>query len=159
VQPSRPRTTHRSESLATAVGDSKPVAALRARARALGVLDEKLRQKLPSPLREQVQLADLRDGRLVFLAPTPAWASRLRMAGNTLLEAAHDLGAEAVSVVVKVVPPLPETEVTVTAKPLSRTAADHLRKAAQSLSDQELKALFLNLASIADETSPPGAPK
>ena len=155
MQPSRPRQTRRSETAARAVGDLKPVAALRERARALAVLDERLRLVLPSPLREQVRLADLRDGRIVFLAPTPAWASRLRQVQSTLLEAARGLGAEAGSVVVKVVPPLPESTQAVTAKPLSRAAADHLRKAAQSLSDHEMKALFLNLASIADETSSP----
>ncbi|MBB6185420.1 DciA family protein [Oleiagrimonas soli] len=137
------------------MGDCKPVAALRERAQALIALDERLRQTLPSPLREQVRLADLRDGRIVFLAPTPAWASRLRTCQGELLAAAHKLGAQASSVVVKVAPLLPEPEEPVVTKPLPHAAAEHLRKAAQSLSDHELKALFLNLASVAEQSSSP----
>jgi hypothetical protein len=156
VQPPRQRSAFRIHTkTAKVVGDCKPVAALRERARAWTALDERLRQTLPSPLREQVRLADLRDDRIVFLAPTPAWASRLRMSQGDLLAAAHNLGAKASSVVVKVAPLLPEPEEPVAAKPLPRAAADHLRKAAQSLSDHELKALFLSLASVAEDSSSP----
>jgi hypothetical protein len=142
------------------VGECKPVIALRDRARVLAALDEQLRQMLPSPLREQVRLADLRDGRIVFLAPTPAWATRLRTAQNELLAAAHHLGAQAHTVVVKVAPPtVSPPEYTISAKPLPHAAANHLRKAAKSLSDHELKALFLELASLAEDSCSPQEPK
>src|ERR1700761_9728454 len=79
-----------------------PVTALAKRAGELEALDRALRQTLPSPLREQVRFADLRDGRLVFLAPSPAWASRLRLHQAQILEAARAIGTRASSVAVKV---------------------------------------------------------
>ncbi len=152
--PSRPPrpSLGRRDSTAKAVGDCSPVASLREHARALAALDARLRQSLPAPLREQVRLADLRAERLVFITPTPALASRLRSHGDDLLAAAHLMGAQARAVVVKVASiPTTDTDAPVRAKPLPHAAADHLRKAAQSLSDHELKALFLKLASCADD--------
>jgi hypothetical protein len=144
---------------AKAVGDCKPVASLRDRACALAALDLRLRRTLPEPLQDQVRLADLRDGRIVFLAPTPAMAARLRTCRDDLLATAHVLGAQADTVVVKVAPIPTDTYQPARAKPLPGAAADHLRKAAQSLSDHELKALFLNLASLADGTSSTREPR
>jgi hypothetical protein len=135
------------------------VASLRDRARALAALDLRLRRTLPASLRDQVRLADLRDGRIVFLAPTPAMAARLRTCQSDLLATAHLLGAKAGTVVVKVASIPTDSYEPVRAKPLPRTAADHLRKAAQSLSDHELKALFLKLASLAGDEPPPQGPQ
>src|ERR1700754_2544996 len=87
-----------------------PVASLAQKARELDQLDRKLRATLPSPLCDQVRFADLRDGRLVFLAPSSAWASRVRLYQTQILEAARALGASAHSVAVKVAP-LPPVEV------------------------------------------------
>lgn len=127
-----------------------PVAALAKRAGELEALDRALRQTLPSPLREQVRFANLRDGRLVFLAPSPAWASRLRLSQAQILSAAHALGVHANVVTVKVAPlPPTQTEPDRT-KPLSAAAANHLKAAAASTSDPELRELFLELASVAD---------
>lgn len=137
------------------MGECGPVAALKARAQVLKELDERLRQTLPPPLRGQVRLADLRDGRIVFLAPSPAWASKLRMLQNEILANARSFGAHAGSVVVKVAPPPPEPKEPEPAKPLSHTAAHHLRSAARFLSDPELRALFLELASFAEHSSSP----
>lgn len=151
----RPRPSSRQRpSTAKAVGECTPVASLRDRARALAALDLRLRRSLPAPLRDQVRLADLRDGRIVFLAPTPAMAARLGTCRADLLATAHMLGAQAEAVVVKVASIPEDTYVPVRTKPLPRTAADHLRKAAQSLTDHELKALFLKLASLAGDAPP-----
>ena len=140
---------------AKAVGDLTPVSSLRDRASALAALDQRLRQALPPPLREQVRLADLRGERLVFLAPTPATAARLRACREDLLATAQVLGIRTRDVTVKVAQLPDDTYVPPKAKPLPRAAADHLRKTAHSLSDHELKALFLNLASLAgDDTAP-----
>jgi hypothetical protein len=142
-------------STAKAVGESAPVSSLRERTSALAALDGRLRQALPSPLREQVRVADLRGERLVFLASTSASAARLRACREDLLAAAHELGIRIGDVVVKVAALPHDTYVPPKAKPLPHAAADHLRKAASSLSDHELKALFLNLASLAgDDTAP-----
>jgi len=140
---------------AKVVGECTPVSSLRERARALAALDVRLRQALPPPLREQVRLADLRGGRLVFLAPTPATAARLRACREDLLAAAQVLGIRIREIAVKVARLPDDTYVPPKAKPLPHAAADHLRKAAHSLSDHELKALFLNLASLAGDDATP----
>lgn len=155
--PSKPRrrATHGPKSAA----DCGPIASLAARARELDGLDRRLRQSLPAVIREQVRLADVRDGRLVFLAPTPAWASRLRLSQASLLDTAQALGTRAQSVVVKVAPLPPAPAEPAYGKPLSAAAAVHLRSAASALSDPELRDLFLSLASVAESSSSPhGSP-
>ena len=125
-------------------------ATLARKASALEALDRALRQTLPSPLREQVRFADLRNDRLVFLASSPAWASRLRLMQTQILATARAIGTCASSVTVKVAPQPPTEIVPDRSKPLSPAAASHLRAAATSTTDPELRELFLELASIAE---------
>ncbi|NID15897.1 DUF721 domain-containing protein [Luteibacter yeojuensis] len=132
------------------VGEFGPVASLAQRARELDRLDRQLRATLPSPLCDQIRFADLRDGRLVFLAPSSAWASRVRLYQAQILDAARAIGASAHSVAVKVAPLPPEEVIPDRHKPLSASAARHLRVAAASLSDPTLRDLFLYLASQAE---------
>jgi hypothetical protein len=132
------------------IADVGPVAKLAHRARELDMLDRQLRATLPVPLRDHVRLADLRDGRLVFLAPSSAWASRVRLYQAQILEAARAIGAQAHSVAVKVAPLPVEPPGPDPLKPLSAGAARHLRAAAASLSDPTLRDLFLGLASVAE---------
>ncbi len=129
-------------------------ATLARKAHVLEALDRALRQTLPSPLREQVRFANLRNERLVFLASSPAWASRLRLMQTQILAAAHAIGTCASSVTVKVVPQPPAASAPARPKPLSPAAATHLRATAPSLSDPELRALFLELASLAETLDP-----
>jgi hypothetical protein len=131
-------------------------ATLARKAGALEALDRALRQTLPSPLREQVRFADLRNDRLVFLASSPAWASRLRLMQTQILATARAIGTCASSVTVKVAPQPPVVTEPDRSKPLSLAAASHLRAAAASISDPELRVLFLELASLA-ETADSGA--
>lgn len=127
------------------------VAELAAQARKRDDLDQRLRQSLPPPLNQQIHLADLRDGRAVVLAPSPAWAARVRMATAQILAALRALGAQADSVVVKIVPaPLSKPESVAASMPLSRATAQHLRSAAKAVADPELRALFLEMASFAE---------
>lgn len=130
-----------------------PVAALAKKAGKLEALDRALRQTLPTPLREQVRFANLRGESLVFLASSPAWASRLRLQQAQILVAARAIGANAGSVIVKVAPLPPPDPQPEQSKPLSAAAALHLKAAAKSIPDAELKALFLELASVADITN------
>ncbi|MGH8158474.1 MAG: DciA family protein [Rhodanobacter sp.] len=130
--------------------DCGSFATLAKKAGALEALDRALRQTLPSPLREQVRFADLRHDRLVFLASSPAWASRLRLMQTQILATARAIGTCASSVTVKVAPQPPATIVPDRSKPLSPAAAHHLRAAAASLTDPELRVLFLELASLAE---------
>jgi hypothetical protein len=136
----------------------KPVAecialdALADRARALDALDERLRHLLPAAVARETRLADVRNGRIVFLASSPTWASRIRLYQSALLaEARTALGGSVERFAVKVaplstVPPDPTKP-----KPLSAATARHLRATANTLSDPELRALYLQLASIATD--------
>ncbi|MEO7067805.1 MAG: DUF721 domain-containing protein [Rhodanobacter sp.] len=137
-----------------ALADCGSFAALAQKAGALEALDRALRQTLPSPLREQVQFADLRNDRLVFLASSPAWASRLRLMQTQILSSARAIGACASLVTVKVVTPPPVVAAPNRVKPLSPAAATQLRAAAASSPDAEWQELFLRLASLADATKP-----
>ena len=137
-----------------ALVDCGSFAALAQKASALEALDRALRQTLPSPLREQVQFADLRNDRLVFLASSPAWASRLRLMQTQILASARAIGTCASSVTVKVVTPKPVVTTPDRAKPLSPAAATQLRAAAASSSDTEWQELFLHLASLAETAEP-----
>lgn len=121
-------------------------AALARRAGELDALDRALRQVLSQPLREQVRFAQRRGDRLVFLATTPAWASRLRLQQTPILAAARAIGVKAAAVLVKVAPLPPVPAWTASSKPLAAAARRHLRAAATSTQDPELRALFLALA-------------
>lgn len=132
------------------LADCGSFASLARKAGELDALDRALRQTLPTPLREQVRFAHLRNGRLVFLASSPAWAARLRLMQTQILATARAIGTCAGSVTVKVAPPLPVATQPDRSKPLSPAAAVHLKAAAASITDPELKGLFLDLASIAE---------
>ncbi|MGB3382860.1 MAG: DciA family protein, partial [Rhodanobacter sp.] len=70
-----PATSRRRDNGPKSLADCGSFASLARKADALEALDRALRQTLPSPLREQVRFANLRNNRLVFLASSPAWAS------------------------------------------------------------------------------------
>ena len=121
---------------------------------ALDALDLRLRRLLPVSTARETRLADVRNGRVVFLASSPTWASRLRLHQITILaEARAALGGGVERFAVKVaplptVPPEPTKP-----KPLSAATARHLMATATILSDPELQALYRKLASIADGES------
>lgn len=145
---SRPRGPH-------ALAACGSFATLANRATALDALDRALRQTLPLPLRDQVRFANLRGGRLLFLASTPAWATRLRLLQAQVLATARALDIRAESLGVKV-SPLPRIEMEPErTRTLSPAAAAHLRAAAAAATDPEWQELFGRLASLAkpDEAS------
>src|SRR6185437_8202513 len=72
-----------------ALGACGSFATLAGKATALDALDRALRQTLPMPLRDEVRFANLRGGRLLFLASTPAWATRLRLLQAQILATAR----------------------------------------------------------------------
>ncbi|UXI67709.1 DUF721 domain-containing protein [Tahibacter amnicola] len=151
MQAKKPASARRSTDGLKAIGETSPVAALIERARALEALDLRLRLTLPPAIRPHCCLADARSGRVVFLANTSTWAAKLRLHQAPILaEAQKALGKPFKTFTVKVaplpsVPPEPSRR-----KPLSRTTAEHLSKAAVTLADPELRALFLRMASLAE---------
>lgn len=107
---------------------------------------------LPTPLRDHVWHAGLRNDRVLLLVESPAWATRARMDQGRILAAVHSLGLAATSVTAKVVPlPVPPVE-SATLRTLSPHAAETIRAAASAIADPELRALFLELAN--QSTSP-----
>jgi hypothetical protein len=141
-------------STAKPVGESGPVTALLARARALDALDRQLRQPLPEALRRQCCLASVQSGRIVFLASSSAWAAKLRPYQNALIAQARVIsGLPVEKFAVKVAPLPPRPRGQTRRKPLSPAAAEHLKTAARSLADPELRAVFLSLASLAEKSS------
>lgn len=155
MQSTRPRSTRPRTS--KSIGECSPVAALAQRARALDALDRQLRQPLPEPLRRHVQLADISADRLVFLASSSAWASKLRFFQTAILANARQVsGLPTAKFTVKVAPLPPVPPEQIRRKPLSKIAADHLKTAARSIADPELQAVYLRLASLAEGSSSPG---
>jgi len=121
----------------------------------LDALDRALRQTLPLPLRNEVRFANLRGGRLLFLASTPAWATRLRLLQAQILAAARSLDIRAETIAVKV-SPLPKIELEPErTRTLSPAAANHLRAAAAASSDPEWKELFGQLAALSSSDESP----
>ena len=73
------------------------------RARDMDELASALVRALPADEGASILAANVReDGELVVLCRSPAWASRLRFAADTLLAAARAHGAEASSCTVRV---------------------------------------------------------
>jgi hypothetical protein len=139
---------------AKSVGECGPVAALKARAYALDALDRQLRQPLPEPLRSNCCLASLQAGRVVFLASSSAWAAKLRLHQHAVIAQARVVsGLPVEKFAVKVAPLPPRAPRRTRRKPLSSTAAEHLRAAARSIGDPELRAVYLRMASLADDSS------
>jgi hypothetical protein len=154
MQPSRPRS--RKPSTSKSIGECSPVAALAQRARALDALDRQLRQPLPEPLRRHVRLADISADRLVFLASSSAWASKLRFHQTAILANARQVsGLPTAKFAVKVAPLPPVPPEQIRRGPLSKIAADHLKTAARSIADPELQAVYLRMASLAEDSSSP----
>lgn len=145
--------THRPTAGLKPATECIPLGALVERARSLDTLDGRLRSVLPAVVAAETRLGDIRNGRLVFLASSPTWAARLRLSQAALLaEARAALGDAVERFAVKVAPLPPVPPEPTRPKPLSAATARHLRAKATALSDPELRALYLNLASIADES-------
>lgn len=127
--------------------DCVGIAALSRHAAWLAALDQALRKTLPKAMQDQVRLAAIKGRRLVFLAPSPAWASRLRTLQQSIFTTARSLGLEVDAISVKMATwTPPEREDTRQRKTLSESSARHLAAAARHLGDPQLQRMFLDLA-------------
>lgn len=76
----------RPRSFGELIGTDSSLARLQQEARGRLELASQLRQALPDELRPALAGCNLRpDGTLVLIAPSPAWAARLRFEGEALL--------------------------------------------------------------------------
>lgn len=73
----------------------------------LDALDRQLRPQLPPPLRSRCRLANVDGEQLVFLAESPVWHAKLRLAEAQLLDAARSIGLKATRVTIKTASPTP----------------------------------------------------
>lgn len=64
-------------------------------------LDRRFRPYLPSSLAPHARLANIENGKLVFVVDAPVWRSKLRLAAPELLDAARSFGLDAQELVVK----------------------------------------------------------
>jgi hypothetical protein len=149
VSPAKPLPT-RDTLGPTPVSQCGPVADLAARARDVDRLSQRIVPCLPSPLREHVGFAGLRNDRLLLLVESPTWATRVRMDQARILAAVHSLGYAASSVAAKVAPCLAISGDSATPRPLSSRGARTIREAASAIADPELRACFLELAARAE---------
>jgi len=113
-------------------------------------LAEALQDALPPALSGQVRFATLRQRTLVFLADTPAAASRLRLLQAELLSRARHVAALDVDAVsVRVVPrEVLEPFEPARGKPLSDVARRHLANAAATMRDPELRDLLKRMSCL-----------
>lgn len=118
------------------------------RALLLQALDRQLRQYLPEDVAGQCSLANVHPDKLVFLTTSSTWKARLRLHESELVAAARQCGLQIDRVVVKVATMQSVSPETASHKPLSNTAREHLRAAAQSIDDPQLRAQLLALASL-----------
>lgn len=121
---------------------SDPGERLLRRALWLEAMDRQIRPILPVPLAAHARLANIDDGRLVFLVDGPVWHARMRLAATEVLDVARSIGLEVAEVVVKTATspsPLRPGDATAgtmasttPAKPLSAAARDALRAALEA---------------------------
>ena len=71
------------------------------RAQWLDAVDQLLRPYLPSGVAAHARLANVRDGRLVFVVDSPTWHAKVRLAAPTLIDAARSVGLEVTGLSVK----------------------------------------------------------
>lgn len=119
------------------------------RARMLEALDRRLRQSLPAALAPHVRLGNVRDGRLVFLVTSPVWKAKLRLYADALRDAALAAGLQPSGMTVKVATMLPVPPAAASRAPLSPSARETLRAAAETIADPELREQLLRMASLA----------
>jgi hypothetical protein len=134
----------------TPLSQCGPVADLAARAREVDLTCQRIVPNLPTPLREHVGFAGPRNDRLLLLVESPVWATRARMDQARILAAVHSLGFAASSVAAKVAPPMAPSGDSLTTRPPSPGSARAIRAAASAIADPDLRALFLELAALAE---------
>lgn len=125
-----------------------PVAEFAARARELDLLSQRIVPVLPAPLRDHVRWANLRNDQLLLLVDAPAWATRARMEQRQILSQLRRLGLAAATLATRVMPSAgPAPADAATTRPTATNPARRLRSMAAMLTDPELKAFCLELAS------------
>lgn len=123
---------------------------LLARARALSALDARLHKFIPPPLNEHCRVLSVRDATLVLAADSPVWAARLRFQSIQLIKQLTESGTVNLRTVeVRIRPPADQgvAHKSQRRKAFTRETGHILGQAARDLSDPDLRAALLRLAS------------
>lgn len=118
-------------------------------ARALQHLDKALRRRLPQELADHVHVANARDKRLVMIADSAAWATRLRFhRGDVLRGLRSPEGLEITRLDIQVRPRGKEPRAQRRPQPPSAAACRDMEAAASHIGDEELADALRRLARI-----------
>jgi hypothetical protein len=121
--------------------------AITSHARRLAELDALIRLCLGDELAAHCRLADLRSGRLVLAADTPAWATRLRYHTPEIRQKLAAAGLTVAECRVVVAPPPPARDPGPMQRPdMSADSAGTLHATADSIRDPALAAALRRLA-------------
>lgn len=102
----------------------------------LDALEQQFRPLLPPALASHCRLANVADGRLVFVVDSPVWRAKLRLAAPELVERARSVGLAITEVTAKVVAQLASPAVSDSPRkpvPMSAASREALQAALASL--------------------------
>lgn len=105
----------------------------------LDALEQQLRPCLPPPLADHCRLANVSNGRLVFLVDSPVWRAKLRLASPELVNLAQSIGLAVTEATAKVgtIPAIPGSTSVRNILPMSTTSREALQAALASLNDPD----------------------
>ncbi len=112
------------------------------RARYLGRLDARIRERLPEPVKGHLRVVDVRGDTLVVLASSPAWAAKARYETRAILDSIKEIvGIGPIhNVRIRTSPESPRDPDPTPKRPgLSESAAAELSRAARTISDRALR--------------------
>lgn len=95
-----PETSNAPRSIGSLMGDTgSGLGKLLQRARAISELGGRVSRLLESGLASHCRVANIRDGKLVFVCSSAAWATHLRMHAPALLESLRAAGVEDITAI------------------------------------------------------------
>jgi hypothetical protein len=126
-------------------------------ARKLRALNRRLSQTLPSPLRDNVGIANINNGNLSLYAHTPAWCYKLRLHSRPIVKFLKDQGISIKNVSYSVVPLDTITDIGSTRslpkREVHQQTLDDIREKANKIKDKELKEVLLSFVEKFGATS------
>jgi len=139
--------------LADLLHKKQPLSGLLARAEALLRLEQLLHAQLAPALRDCCKLASFRDGRLLLVVSSGQWATHLRYQERRLCQALQVLPefAGISRIVLKVQPPLTQSQGRGSCPPLPQAAAENLHACAEDCNDPALQNALKKLAKHAEK--------
>ena len=115
--------------------------------RKLRALNRRLNQTLPSPLRDNVGIANINHGNLSLYAHTPAWCYKLRLHSRPIVKFLKDQGISVENISYSVVPIDTITDIGSTRsapkREIHEQTLDAIKEKASKIKDEDLKEVLL----------------